>query len=126
MPRSESILSLLSQACRLLWREAAREVAERLEVEPITVARILDRLAARDLVERRPDPRDRRCWGVHLTPLAARMRSLAAERRVALGREIANTLPDPVAAALECGLAHAVAALGTEIAPAGKREFIDA
>jgi MarR family transcriptional regulator, transcriptional regulator for hemolysin len=126
MPRSESILSLLSQACRLLWREAAREVAERLEVEPIPVARILDRLAACNLLECRPDPRDRRCWRVHLTPLAARMRSLAAERRVALGREIANTLPDPVAAALECGLAHAVAALGTEIAPAGKREFIDA
>jgi hypothetical protein len=54
------------------------------------------------------------------------MRSLAAERRVALGREIANTLPDPVAAALERGLAYAVAALGTEVAPAEKREFIDA
>jgi MarR family transcriptional regulator, transcriptional regulator for hemolysin len=153
MPRPERILSLLSRACRLLSLKAAREaralgvsraqwaildvleqapgltqreVAERLEVEPITVARILDRLAARNLVERRPDPWDRRCWRVHLTPLAARMRSLGAERRVARGREIANTLPDPVAAALERGLAHAVAALGAELAPAGKREFIDA
>jgi hypothetical protein len=54
------------------------------------------------------------------------MRSLAVEWRVALGQEIASTLPDPVAAALERGLAHTVAAIGAQLAPAEKRELFDA
>lgn len=48
-----------------------RELAEILEVEPITVGRLVDRLAARGLVERRADPADRRVWRLHLTPAAA-------------------------------------------------------
>jgi DNA-binding MarR family transcriptional regulator len=44
-----------------------KELAELLEVEPITVARLIDRLESRAMVERRPDPTDRRCWRLHLT-----------------------------------------------------------
>ena len=44
-----------------------KELAELLEVEPITVARLIDRLESRGMVERRPDPSDRRCWRLHLT-----------------------------------------------------------
>ncbi len=44
-----------------------KELAEILEVEPITVARLVDRLEARGMVERRADPMDRRCWRLHLT-----------------------------------------------------------
>jgi DNA-binding MarR family transcriptional regulator len=47
-----------------------KELAEFLEVEPITVARLIDRLEARGMVERRPDPRDRRIWRLHLLPPA--------------------------------------------------------
>lgn len=47
-----------------------KELAEILEVEPITVARLVDRLEARGMVERRPDPTDRRCWRLHLAPAA--------------------------------------------------------
>ena len=47
-----------------------KELAEILEVEPITVARLLDRLEARGMVQRRPDPGDRRCWRLHLTEAA--------------------------------------------------------
>src|SRR3984957_7580242 len=47
-----------------------KELAEFLEVEPITVARLVDRLEARGVVERRPDPRDRRIWRLHLLPPA--------------------------------------------------------
>lgn len=59
----------------LLWLErqpgiSQKELAELLEVEPITVARLVDRLEARDMVERRPDPRDRRIWRLHLRPPA--------------------------------------------------------
>jgi DNA-binding MarR family transcriptional regulator len=44
-----------------------KELAEALEVEPITVARLVDRLEAKAMVERRSDPMDRRCWRLHLT-----------------------------------------------------------
>ena len=47
-----------------------KELAELLEVEPITVARLIDRLETRGMVERRPDPRDRRIWRLHLCPPA--------------------------------------------------------
>jgi MarR family transcriptional regulator for hemolysin len=44
------------------------ELASIIEVEPITVGRLIDRLEARGLVERRDDPRDRRIHRLHLTP----------------------------------------------------------
>jgi MarR family transcriptional regulator, transcriptional regulator for hemolysin len=55
----------------LIWLErqpgiSQKELSEILEVEPITVARLIDRLEARGMVERRPDPRDRRIWRLHL------------------------------------------------------------
>ncbi|MDP9056695.1 MAG: MarR family transcriptional regulator [Pseudomonadota bacterium] len=37
-------------------------LADMLEVEPITLGRMIDRLQEADLVERRPDPADRRAW----------------------------------------------------------------
>ena len=46
------------------------EMASLLEVEPISVGRLIDRLEARGLVERRPDPSDRRVWRLHLLPSA--------------------------------------------------------
>ena len=42
-------------------------LAELLEVEPITAARMIDRLQDAGLLERRADPADRRTWRVHLT-----------------------------------------------------------
>jgi DNA-binding MarR family transcriptional regulator len=42
-------------------------LAEILEVEPITAGRMIDRLQDADLVERRPDPSDRRAWRLYLT-----------------------------------------------------------
>ena len=55
----------------LIWLErqpgiSQKELSELLEVEPITVARLIDRLESRGMVERRPDPRDRRIWRLHL------------------------------------------------------------
>ena len=46
------------------------EMAAICEVEPITVARLIDRLEARGLVERRADPSDRRIKRLHLLPAA--------------------------------------------------------
>ena len=46
------------------------ELAGVCEVEPITIGRLVDRLEARGLVERRPDPNDRRINRLHLLPAA--------------------------------------------------------
>ena len=59
----------------LIWLDrqpgiSQKELSELLEVEPITVARLIDRLEGRGMVERRPDPRDRRIWRLHLQPPA--------------------------------------------------------
>ncbi|MFL6771376.1 MAG: MarR family winged helix-turn-helix transcriptional regulator [Sphingomicrobium sp.] len=59
------------------------ELAERLDVEPITAGRIIDRLEEAGLVERQPDPVDRRAWRLMLTakagPIIARLTELADE-----------------------------------------------
>jgi len=41
--------------------------AERLEVEPITLCRMVDRLEEAGMIERRRDPADRRAWQLYLT-----------------------------------------------------------
>lgn len=43
-------------------------IADMLEVEPISLGRMIDRLQDAELVERRADPKDRRAWRLHLTP----------------------------------------------------------
>lgn len=45
-------------------------LAEQLDVEPITVCRMVDRLQDAGLVERRADAADRRSWRLHLTDRA--------------------------------------------------------
>jgi MarR family transcriptional regulator for hemolysin len=45
-------------------------LADLLEIEPITLGRIIDKLQTRGLIERRPDPSDRRAWLLHLTSAA--------------------------------------------------------
>jgi len=42
-------------------------LADLIEVEPITLSRMVDRLVEADLVERRADPTDRRAWRLYLT-----------------------------------------------------------
>ncbi len=46
-------------------------LAELVEVEPITLCRMVDRLQEAGLVERRADPADRRAWRLHLTDKAS-------------------------------------------------------
>ncbi|WP_084690977.1 MarR family winged helix-turn-helix transcriptional regulator [Sphingomonas sp. SRS2] len=47
------------------------ELADILDVERITLCRMVDRLAEAGMVERRADPSDRRVWRLHLTDRAA-------------------------------------------------------
>jgi DNA-binding MarR family transcriptional regulator len=74
--RLEGSSLTLEQARALVYvarNEGIRQVdlADLLEVRPITLARLLDQLHAFDLVERRADPADRRAHRIHLTDAAA-------------------------------------------------------
>lgn len=57
------------------------ELADMLDIEPITLSRIVDRLEESELVERRADPSDRRAWRLHVTaraqPLITKLRAIA-------------------------------------------------
>jgi DNA-binding MarR family transcriptional regulator len=57
---------------RLKGKAGVRQVdlAEMLDVEPITLCRMIDRLEEAGLVERRRDEVDRRAWNIHMTPKA--------------------------------------------------------
>lgn len=74
--RLEGSSLTLAQARALVYvsrHEGVHQVdlAEMLEVQPITLARLLDQLTVASLVERRTDPNDRRAYRVFLTPAAA-------------------------------------------------------
>lgn len=76
--RKMGVTSPQARLLLILARDGGRNqgsYAERLEVEPITLCRMVDRLQEAELVERRPDPADRRAWQLFLTR--------KAERRVA-------------------------------------------
>jgi DNA-binding MarR family transcriptional regulator len=57
---------------RISYSEGLRqaELAEQLEMEPIAIGRVIDRLEKAGYVERRADPSDRRAWRLHLTARA--------------------------------------------------------
>jgi len=71
------------------------ELADTLDLQPITLTRLLDKLCDSGLIERRPDPDDRRAKRLFLTPAA---RPLLEQLRV-LGEE---TMADALS-----GLDHA-------------------
>ena len=59
------------------------ELADMLDLEPITLCRIVDRLEEAGLVERVRDPEDRRAWRLHVTtqahPLIMKLQAVGAE-----------------------------------------------
>jgi MarR family transcriptional regulator for hemolysin len=63
------------------------ELAEMLELQPITLTRLLDRLCDSGLIERRSDPNDRRAKRLFLTPAARPL----LERLGDLGEEMMTT-----------------------------------
>jgi DNA-binding MarR family transcriptional regulator len=56
-----------------------KTIAEVLEIQPITLTRLMDRMAKGGWVERRADPADRRAVRVYLTAKAEPVLSVAAE-----------------------------------------------
>lgn len=81
-----------------------KEIADLLEVEPISVARLVDRLAAHKLVERRPDGADRRIWRLHLLPAAEAVLREIKVMRDELAAMVGADVPADIAAAMVTGL----------------------
>ena len=73
------------------------ELADMLDIEPITLSRIIDRLEEATLVERVADPADRRAWRLHVTaraqPLVEKLRAVADEM---IGEAFAGIDPEDV------------------------------
>ncbi len=100
---------------RAQWRALARinrqpglrqvELAEQLDIEAITLCRIIDRLEESGLVARQRDPDDRRAWQLGLTdkakPIVERLGSLADE----FGDEVLSGLNNADRKILRAGLA---------------------
>jgi DNA-binding MarR family transcriptional regulator len=59
-------------------------------VEPITIGRLLDRLEANGLIERRSDPLDRRVWRLWLTAKSTEI----LEQIVAFRRELHDEMAE--------------------------------
>jgi DNA-binding MarR family transcriptional regulator len=73
------------RALKTIWRNeglSQTELADRLDMEPIPVGRVIDRLQKAGYVERRADPADRRRWCLYLTPKA---QAVIAEMEVIAG-----------------------------------------
>jgi len=95
-------------------------LAELLEVEPITLCRMVDRLEEAGHVERRRDPSDRRAWKIFLTaqsrPLIAQLRVIADEL---LKHALIGVAPDE-----QAQMARALDIIQTNLAGSGENEAI--
>jgi DNA-binding MarR family transcriptional regulator len=80
------------------------EMAAICEVEPITVARLVDRLEARGLVERRSDPSDRRIRRLHLLPAAEPILKTINDARETMNGRIISGLDETTRNTLIDGL----------------------
>jgi MarR family transcriptional regulator, transcriptional regulator for hemolysin len=75
---------------RLERREGLKQsdLAEDLDIQPITLTRLVDRLCDNGLIERRPDPNDRRAKRLYLTAAARPL----LDRIAAQVEELADTV----------------------------------
>lgn len=100
---------------RAQWRVLARlsrnpglrqvELADQLDMEAITLCRIVDRLAEAGLVERQADPEDRRAWKLVLTDAAAPLVKTLSALADELADEALAGMGAAQRAALQAGLA---------------------
>jgi MarR family transcriptional regulator for hemolysin len=72
------------------------EMAALCEVEPITIGRLVDRLEARGMIERRADPSDRRIRRLHLLPAAAPVLAAIRDYKAALQDYLTEGLDEDV------------------------------
>ena len=93
------------------------ELAEALDIAPITLGRLIDKLASAGLVERRDDPADRRAHRLYLTEKAApALSALGALAEDVMGRALAGLDENAIQTILK-GLATIKGNLKTELHP---------
>ncbi len=85
--------------------------ADQLDVEPITLCRMVDRMADAGLIERRRDPADRRAWRLHLTD---KSKAMVLGLRDCVDRLIEETLAGVSAADRE-NFARILTTIGTNL-----------
>src|SRR5450631_2144318 len=120
-------ISLTLPQCKALVRLEKNEgvsqarLAELAEVEPMTMVRILDRMQADGLLERRPDPADRRARRLYLTtkarPLLDEIWRLAELTRSEMFTGVSRADREAFMGVLERLHANACAVEGQPIAP---------
>jgi MarR family transcriptional regulator for hemolysin len=81
-----------------------KDLAELMEVEPITVGRLVDRLEARGLVARDADEQDRRIWRLRLTPAAAPLLQVLASHRDDIAAMIVTGIGQETVQTMQKGL----------------------
>jgi DNA-binding MarR family transcriptional regulator len=96
------------------------ELAAICELEPITVGRLVDRLEAQGLVQRRNDPADRRIRRLHLLPAAEPILKEIAQQRDWMSRRLTGGLDEKTLADLADTLLHLKENLTTEFADDGQ------
>ena len=93
------------------------ELAEALDIAPITLGRLIDKLASAGLVERRDDPADRRAHRLYLTEKAApALSALGALAEDVMSRALASLDENAIQTILK-GLATIKANLKSELHP---------
>lgn len=70
------------------------DLAEVLELQPISLVRLLDRLVEQGLLERRHDPRDRRANQLFLTEAGRRLVDDLDSLRDAIAADVLHDIPD--------------------------------
>jgi MarR family transcriptional regulator, transcriptional regulator for hemolysin len=83
------------------------ELADMLDLQPISLTRLLDGLSANGLIERRPDPEDRRAKRLYLTPAARPL----LEQLSILGEDLTATAFAGLDEATEAELLHRLSAV---------------
>lgn len=80
---------------RLRQQEGLSQVdlAEVLELQPISLVRLLDRLVEHGLLERRPDPKDRRANRLFLTTAGRRLVDDLDSLRDAIASDVLRDIP---------------------------------
>ncbi|HWV16188.1 MAG TPA: MarR family transcriptional regulator [Cellvibrio sp.] len=131
IPERESLGFLLADTTRLIRRVYARhldehkmtvaqmralvylarnqglrqiDLADILEVQPITLARLIDQLAEAGWVERRADPSDRRAFQLYLTAAAAPLIEEISQRSASFQKQVLEGLTAVQVESLFAGL----------------------
>lgn len=93
----------------ILWEKAAlsgAQIGERLVLDPATVTGLLDRLELAGLLERHPDPTDRRCQRIYLTKTGRDLEGPLLQIQREVNRDVLRDLGPEQAAQLRALLAQ--------------------